>query len=209
MVRLYSEDSDQDLLEEAIENGKQIENDTEIITPVSHNTAVVEDKESGEFTKAEIKNDNEIEVKPIEEDEADELTKDLKVEDNEEDEDKKDEKEEEQKEYSTLDRFFAETVAAAQPVVPAQPVAQAPVAPAEAPVEQPAPAPSVEEVEDKAMAAVASIKAAAEEASAQIMEAKAAPAPAAEPEIQEAQFSEKTFSQTNQNDTLVSWLQFK
>ena len=68
---------------------------------------------------------------------------------------------------------------------------------------------TVEDIEDKALAAVQSIKAAAEEASAQIMEAKATPAVEADPEIQEAQFSEKTFSQNELDNTLISWLQNK
>lgn len=218
MVRLFSEEADQDVIEEAIENGKQIENDNEIVTPVSSTVAIVEDKENGEYTKATLDDDN-IEVVPISEEEADNLTKDLKVEDKADDEeekkedDKEDKKEDEKEFSSTLDRFFAEVVAPAQaPVAQPAPVAApaatpAAPAPADAPVEAVAEQPTVEEIEDKALAAVASIKAAAEEASAQIMNAKAAPIETAEPEIQEAQFSEKTFSDTS--DTLVSWLQNK
>jgi hypothetical protein len=63
---------------------------------------------------------------------------------------------------------------------------------------------SVEAIEDKALQAVQSIQAVAEEAAQQIMEAKQAPAQAQEQDLQEAQFSEKKFSDTN--DTLVSWL---
>lgn len=215
MGRLFSEEAEQDEIESAIEEGKQIENDTEIITPVDSKTAVIEDKENGEFTKAEILDDSDMEVTKISEEEADELTENIKVEPAEEDEKEDEEKgeEEEKKEFSdTLAKFFAEAVgvapAAAPVVAPAQaaPVAAAQPVVEEAPV---APAPqTVENIEDKALAAVESIKAAAEEASAQILEAKAAPAAQAEPDIQEAQFSEteKTFSEAN--DTLISWLSF-
>lgn len=219
MIRLFSEESDQNVIEDAIAEGKQIENETEIITPVSATTAVIEDKENaGEFTKAILKSDSELEVEKITEEEADKLTENLKVEDTDEDEDNKEEKkDEEEKKFSNpLDRFFADVVApaaapAAQPgVAPvAAPVAEVPaVDPAAQPVAG-APAPTAEEAEDKALAAIQSIKACVEEGVAQIMEAKAAPAPNAEPEIQEAQFSERTFSQNAQDDTLISWLQFK
>ena len=228
MVRLFSEESDQNVIEDAIAKGDQIENDTEIVTPVNSTTAVVEDKENGEFTKAIIKNDDEIEVNKISEEQAKELTDNIKVEDKKEDaEDSKaeDKKAEDEKEFSEslIGKFFA-----AAGVAPAA-VAQAPVDPAVAAVQAgqaqaqqatpvaeevvAAPAPTVEDIEDKALAAIQSIKAAVEEGAAQIMEAKAAPAPTtAEPEIQEAQFSapeEKTFSQNSQNDTLISWLSFK
>ena len=122
-----------------------------------------------------------------------------------------------------LDKFFADVQAPqAAPVQPAAPVAQpvaGPQAPVEAPVQEPvavdengnpiapAAAHTVEEVEDKALAAVQSIKAAAEEAAATIMEAKAAPAEDAEPDLQEAQFTEKSFSDSE--DTLATWLNFK
>ena len=212
MERLFSEEADQDVIEDAIESGEQIENDTEIITPVDSKTAIIEDKESGEFTKAVIDDEDTIDVHPITEEEADELTENLKVAKTEEDE-----KEEKSKEFSTslVGKFFAEAGVAAQtvPVAPvATPVAQAPVpvegAPAvveEAVVEE-TPAPTVEQIEDKALAAIQSIRAAVEEGTAQIMEAKATPAPTAEPTIQEAQFSERTFSQ---GDTLISWLNNK
>ncbi|MBQ7469905.1 MAG: hypothetical protein IJS76_05720, partial [Pseudobutyrivibrio sp.] len=236
MERLFSEESDQNVIEEAVSEGKQIENDKEIVTPVSATTAVVEDKENGEFTKAVVKNEDEIEVNKISEQEADKLTENLKVEEKAEEEapeekageekkeeEKAEEKKEDEgeKEFSENDpiaKFFAQM--AAPVVAPAQaPVAQVPVAdPAAAAVgvvdpnaqAVPAQAPATaEEIEDKALAAIQSIKACVEEGAAQIMEAKAAPAPNAEPEIQEAQFSEKTFSQNAQNDTLISWLQYK
>jgi len=225
MERLFTGEADEKLIEDAIEDGQQVENDGEVITPVDSKTAVVEDKETGEFTKATL-SDDDIDVEPISEEEADELTEDLKVENTKEEEDEK--KFSENNEL--LARFFADAgIQQAQPqqVVAAQPVAPAP-APAEqvvvdqngnpvdpnaVPVEEGAPAPTVENIEDKALAAIQSIKAAVEEGAAQIMEAKAAPAPNAEPQIQEAQFSDfeycdddddqRTFSE---NDTLISWL---
>ena len=205
MVRLFSEEADSADIEKAIENGEQIETDNEIITPVDAKTAVVEDKNNGEFTKAEI-NSEEVEVHPISEEEADKLTEGLAVED----------KKEEEKKFSdpVLDKFFSDIQAAAQPVAPvaAQPVAVAPVAQAQpvvdpnaavAPVQEPV-APTqatVEQIEDKALAAIQSIRAVTEEAAGAIMEAKQAPVESQEEDLKEAQFSEK-----DQNDTLVSWL---
>ena len=57
MLRLFSEADEeisdsQSVIEDAIENGEQIENENEIITPVDNKTAVIEDKSNGEFTKA-------------------------------------------------------------------------------------------------------------------------------------------------------------
>lgn len=269
MERIFSEEADQEEVEKAIEEGEQIENDSEVITPVDAETAVIEDKETGEFTKAVIKDEEDMELTAISEEEADELTEDLAVEDKDHDEDEfntidengdgqisRDEwrkagkvgdefdkidknhdgyisKEEwdayesEEKHYSTLDKFFADIQAPVAPVTPqqaqavpaAQPVVgpqeQAPVEPAGAevsvdengqPIPEAVPGHTVEEVEDKALAAVQSIKAAAEEAAATIMEAKATPAEDAEPDLQEAQFTEKTFSAT---DTLTTWLKNK
>lgn len=195
MERLFSEEADQDDVEKALESGDTVETDNEVITPISDTVAVVEDKnEEGEFTKAIINEDGEtMDVTPLTEDEAETLIEEAEKAD------------EHEKKFSTLDKFFAEAVVPATAPV-AAPV-QAPVAvDPNAQVADPNAVPTVENIEDKALAAVESIKAAAAEASAQIMEAKAAPAPDAEPEIVEAQFSEKTFSE---NDTLVSWLSNK
>lgn len=209
MERLFSEEADQDDVEKALESGDTVETDDEIITPISDTVAVVEDKnEDGEFTKAIINEDGEtMDVTPLTEDEAETLIEEAEKAD------------EHEKKFSTLDKFFAEAVvpATAPVAAPVQaPVAVDPNAVAADPnaqvvdpnaqVAEPNAVPTVENIEDKALAAVESIKAAAAEASAQIMEAKAAPAPDAEPEIVEAQFSEKTFSE---NDTLVSWLSNK
>lgn len=208
MERLFSGDADEKKIEEAIENGDQIETDKEVITPVDAETALIEDKENGEFTKA-VMDDEKLEVTPISEEEANELTKDLVVEDKKE-EGEAPKAEGEEKEFcdSVLSKFFADVVGVAPAAAPvAVAPAQAPVVAQAAPAEAVAavePAPTVEAIEDKAVAAVQSIQAAAAEAEAAIMNAKAAPAEGQEQDLQEAQFSEKKFSDTN--DTLVSWL---
>ena len=224
MVRLFSEESDSEKIEDAIESGEEIENDTEIITPVDANTAVVEDKENGEFTKAEL-NEGEIELHPISEEEAKDLKEDVVVDEEKKEEapveekpaeEKEEEKEDEKKFSSPLSKFFAE--AGIAPV--AAPAAEAPataefivdengnpVQPVAAAEEAPVAVPSAEAIEDKALAAVQSIQAAAAEMEAQVLNAKAAPVEGAEQDLQEAHFSEtaeeKTFSE---NDTIVSWL---
>lgn len=101
MLRLFSEEEDgdstsQEVIEDAIESGEQIENESEIVTPVSDTVAIVEDKTNGEFTKAVLV-DDELEVSKISEAEAEELTKDLEVID---ENDEKDEEDEDQREYS-------------------------------------------------------------------------------------------------------------
>ena len=224
MVRLFSEESDSEKIEDAIENGEEIENDTEIITPVDAKTAVVEDKENGEFTKAEL-SEGEIELHPISEEEAKDLKKEVVVEEEKKEEEapveekpveeKEDEKEDEKKFSAPLSKFFAEAGIApvAAPAAEAPATAEfivdengnpvQPVATEEAPVA----IPSAEAIEDKALAAVQSIQAAAAEMEAQVLNAKAAPIEGAEQDLQEAHFSktaeEKTFSE---NDTIVSWL---
>ena len=209
MVRLYSGDCDCEDIEEAIENGEQIETDGEVITPIDSKTAVVEDKDNGEFTKATL-SEGDVEVHPISDSEADNLTEGLAVEDKEE-----------EKKYSedpVLDKFFSDIAASqAAPITPATPIPagsvdpNTPVIPLADPNAAPAAedpmaagdVPTVEAIEDKALAAVQSIRAVADEAANQIMEAKAAPAPVGEEDLKEAQFSEKM---NDQNDTLVSWL---
>ena len=218
MIRLFSEDADSAEIENAIENGEQIENDTEIITPIDAKTAVIEDKENGEFTKA-VMDDEVLDVTPISEEEAEELTDHIAIdEDSAVDEDSEEaEEKEEEKEFSMLDKFFAEALAPVAPAgqmmfnVDAQGNPISPVA-EEAPVAEPTPevvpgAPSVESIEDKAAAAVQSIQAAAAEAEAAILNAKSAPVENAEEDLKEAQFSEED----NTNDiagegTLLTWL---
>lgn len=243
MIRLFSDEENEEEIEKAIEDGEKVETETVVITPVDSETAIIEDKDNGEFTKA-IMSEEDINVTPISEEEADSLTekkeeekaeveekkaegdeeKAEKAEEKAEDaakevadaEEEKEEEKEESKEFSNkvLDKWFAEVVTpVARPVAPAAPaqapvpVAVVPAAEAEAPVEEAAAeaTPSIEAIEDKAIAAVQQIQAAAAEAEAQILNAKAAPAEEAEADLQEAQFSEKekTFSE---NDTLVSWL---
>ena len=232
MERLFAEEAegDEEEIAKAIEEGEQVENGDEVITPVDAKTAVVEDKDSGEFTKATLDKDGDVEVEPISEKEADSLTDGLIVEDNDEDEDEDEEKEFSYHDDYILDKFFADiAMQQAQPVAPVQgpqyPQQQVPTAidgqGNQVPVEvdpqtgeQVAlpvnPVPSVEEVEDKAEAAVQSIQAAAAEAAAQIAQAKAAPAPNAEPDLQEAQFSEYYGYYDDYDDgpedTLISWL---
>ncbi len=226
MVRLFSDESDSEKIEEAIEEGKKIENESEIIVPVSDDAAVVEDKENGEFTKAKL-SDGEIELHPISEEEANKLKEEkpeeAKEDEPKEDEPKEDEPKDEKKFSTTLDRFFADAGLAAPVAADPNAAPQTaefivdeqgnPIQPVEAPVAADpnaaaAPVMTPEAIEDKAVAAVQSIQAAAAEAEAQILNAKAAPVEGAEQDLQEAQFSEKeekekTFSE---NDTLVSWL---
>ena len=229
MERLFSEEADQNEIEKAIETGSTVESEKEVITPVDDKTAVIEDKENaGEFTKAIIKDEDEIDVTKISEEEAKKLTdgskeEETKPEENEapKEEEKKEEETEEKKFSSLFNKYFAQAIApvaqpvvaqpsvdpAAQAVLPAAQPAPVEAAPAEAQPAVVAPVPTVEEIEDKALAAIQSVKATVEEGVAQIMEAKAAPAATTEPEIQEAQFSEteKTFSDAGAG-TLITWL---
>lgn len=84
MDRLFSETPDncdcQESIEDAIESGDEVEDDHKIITPVDAKTAVIEDKETGEFTKATLEGDS-IDVEKISEEEASDLTEDLAVSD--------------------------------------------------------------------------------------------------------------------------------
>ena len=244
-VRLFNDsaDSNEKDIVDAIESGEQIEVDGEVITPVDSKTAVIEDKENGEFTKATIDEDGDLDTEAITDDEADELTDGAIVEDTDEDEDEEDD-ERKFSDYTgdnLLEKFFDDVN---------QQVAQQAMAPQQAPMAGQAPAqtpvqdqlagnvpvdengnpidpsmmqeeqPSIETIEDKAVAAVQQIQAAASEAEAAIMNAKSAPVQTQEPDIQEAQFSyyddyeddyeERTFSDGYDGyyngDTLVSWL---
>lgn len=207
MQRLFSEEADEEKIAEAIESGEAIEEEKEIITPIDDKVAIIEDKENGEFTKATLEGEeeDEITVEPIEEEEAKELLGE---------ETPEEEEIHEEKEFSTLDKFFAEVAPVAAPAATVQEVTLEPgqsvviVDENGNPVEQPAEeevAPSVEVIEDKALAAVQSIQEAAAAAEQAIQEAKAAPAENAEAPLQEAQFSQKTYSE-NQADTLLTWL---
>lgn len=189
MVRLYSDQSDSEDIEKAIESGEKVETETEIITPISSTEAIVEDKENGEFTKAKMDDDN-VEVHPLTEEEADKLEK----------------KNFSYYEDPILDKFFTGVVAQqeAPQLVPAMVDPNTGMAVDFAPQGQEE-MPTVEAIEDKALAAVQSIRAVAEEAASAIMEAKAAPVETAEPDLKEAQFSNKNEYQ-EMAGTLVSWL---
>ena len=215
MMRLFSESEDdeetmQEDVESALEDGEQVETSDEIITPISDDTVVVEDKESGEYTKVTVEGE-EMHVEKLSESEAEDLLEDVEVEETEE--------EQEEREFSENNsmilKFFNAPMAAPAPAqqVPVQqvPVEQAPAEPM--PMEEmPIEAPSVEAIEDKALAAVEAIHAAAQDAANMIQQAKDAPVPGQEEDLQEAQFSyywdeedaeERFYSET---ETLGSWL---
>lgn len=195
MQRLFTDSSDSAEIEKAIEEDKVIENDTEKITPIDEETAIIEDKENGEFTKATM-DEEKLDVEPIDEEEAMEMIK---------------EKEEKSFTYvkdPMLDKFFTDALGPKENEQPQ--VVQAVVDPKTGqlvpynPEEEAGnPQLSVEAIEDKALAAIQSIQAAVNEGEAQILNAKAAPAENQEQNLQEAQFSESETSQ----DTLLSWLE--
>ena len=195
MQRLFTDSSDSAEIEKAIEEDKVIDNDTEKITPIDEETAIIEDKENGEFTKATM-DEEKLDVEPIDEEEAMEMIK---------------EKEEKSFTYvkdPMLDKFFTDALGPKENEQPQ--VVQAIVDPKTGqlvpynPEEEAGnPQLSVEAIEDKALAAIQSIQAAVNEGEAQILNAKAAPAENQEQNLQEAQFSESETSQ----DTLLSWLE--
>ena len=196
MQRLFTDSSDSAEIEKAIEEDKVIENDTEKITPIDEETAIIEDKENGEFTKATM-DEEKLDVEPIDEEEAMEMIE---------------EKEEKSFTYvkdPMLDKFFTDALGPKENEQPQ--VVQAVVDPKTGqlvpynPEEEAGnPQLSVEAIEDKALAAIQSIQAAVNEGEAQILNAKAAPAENQEQNLQEAQFSE---SETKSQDTLLSWLE--
>ena len=193
MQRIFSEEADQDEVEDAIESGEQIETDSEVITPVDATTAVIEDKETGEFTKATILDDEDMEFEAIEEDEADELTDGLALEENDDTEN--------QKHFSDnpmLCKFFNEMYD--------QQAAQAGVDPNAVPEEEEKP--SIEQVEDKAQAAIQAIQEMTQQAQMAIQEAKEAPVEGQEEDLREATFSESENSTIiDSNNTALSWLE--
>lgn len=216
MYKLFSEENDdlpvtQSKIEDAIENGDQVEDEDVIITPIDSETAVIEDKNNDELTKVTLDEDG-LDSEAITEDEADELFKNIEVdEDSEVDEDETPEEAAErefseyQEYYESLDpleRYFADAQeqmvtiqVPASSIQNAVPEGQVPlVAPSQQgdevqPVAEGGPQDSVELIEDKAIAAVNSIQEAAQQAAEMIQEAKQAPAPGQEDDIQEAQFS--------------------
>ena len=195
MQRLFTDSSDSAEIEKAIEEDKVIDNDSEKITPIDEETAIIEDKENGEFTKATM-DEEKLDVEPIDEEEAMKMIE---------------EKEEKSFTYvkdPMLDKFFTDALGPKENEQPQ--VVQAVVDPKTGqlvpynPEEEAGnPQLSVEAIEDKALAAIQSIQAAVNEGEAQILNAKAAPAENQEQNLQEAQFSESETSQ----DTLLSWLE--
>lgn len=87
MAKMFSEaDEDitatQEMIEDAVNKGEQIETEDEVITPVDSDTAVVEDKETGDFTKVDLTDDS-MHLECIDEETADQLTDHLEVDDEE------------------------------------------------------------------------------------------------------------------------------
>lgn len=224
MLRLFSETPDdcecQEKVEDAIESGEQVEDDDYVITPVDSETAVIEDKDSGEFTKA-VLSDGDIDVSKITEEEASDLTENLAVE--ESDEEKEDREFSEFVSTDSLCRFFSEAPMidpqtgmpiqdqaidpnTGMPVQGGQEEMIDPDQAAAAVANGQDPVISVENIEDKALVAVQSIQEAANVAVQNIQAAKEAPAPLEEEDLQEAQFSERSFCRTeNTGDTLTNF----
>lgn len=202
MQRLFSEEADQDEIESAIESGEQIENDTEVITPVDAKTAVIEDKETGEFTKAEIVDDEDMNVEAISEEEADELTDGVVVEDNDEEGEENGEeasKDEDEKQFSdTLTKFFNDIQPQEGNVAPQGQVAN------NGEVEPSEEKPSIEQVEDKAAAAIQAIQEMTEQAQMAIQEAKEAPVEGQEEDLREATFSDN--NNVIDSNPALNWL---
>jgi hypothetical protein len=200
MCRLFSEEANHEDIENAIEKGEKVETENETINPIDSEVAVIEDKENGEFTKATMTED-EIECTPISEEEAKELMKK---------EDEKPGEEGEEKTYSddVMDKFFATVNGEvnAPEVIEAVYDENGNLVPLQNNEET---VPSVEAIEDAALAAVQAIQNAATESTNAIMEAKNTPAEGEQAELQEAQFSQKSFSENDTNDTLISWLNNK
>jgi hypothetical protein len=224
MVRLFSDTEELDGMrgdiEAALESGEEVETSDEIISPISENEVIVEDKESGEFTKVELEDDGELDAEGISEEEVNKLIEDYEEEQEDEEEDDEEDNNEE-KNFSDvnpiLSKFFADAVGAPvavapqqvpveqQAVVEQQPVVEEAAMPMEAPT-------SVEAIEDKALAAVEAIHAAAQDAANMIQQAKEAPVPGQEEDLQEAQFSncdeedeaeERFYCET---ETIATWL---
>lgn len=87
MNRLFSEAEEnvsdhQEIVEDAIKNGDQLETEEFIITPVSSDAAVVEDKDTGEYTVAEIDGED-INVESISDEEAEKMMSNVVISKNE------------------------------------------------------------------------------------------------------------------------------
>lgn len=191
-LNAYSETQDE--VAEAIEAGEEVDNETETITPISEDTAIIFDKENDEYTKVVLDEEKNLNTDNLSEEEA---KAEIEAAEAKAEEDKAEAEKaaEEEKKYSVLNKFFADAVVDPET---GDPVEEA--APVEAAGAEEAPQTSVEGIEDKALEAVQSIQEAANNAVLAIQEAKEAPAPGEEEDLKEAHFSEKT------NDTLSSWL---
>lgn len=222
MIRLFSEEANDVDVERAMATGDEVENDNETIIPIDGETAIVEDKKTGELTKMVKLDSGILEATPISEEEAESLKEEESDEDDSEVKEEKSE-EAEEKDFSgddVLAKFFSGVIAnpaMQQPAV--QPVAQTPMIDANGQVAQPAApvvdpnaqqapvapaeAPSVEVIEDKALQAVTAIQEAALAAQQEILAAKEAPVQQAEGDLREATFSETA---SVKDDVLGSWL---
>lgn len=183
-LRLSSYSDTQDEVADAIETGETVDNETETITPIDKDTAIIFDKENDEYTKVVLDDEKNLETDNLSEEEAKAEIEAAEA------------KTEEEKKYSVLNKFFADAVVNPET---GDPVVE--VAPVEAAGAEEAPQTSVEGIEDKALEAVQSIQEAANNAVLAIQEAKEAPAPGEEEDLREAHFSD-----TTNNDTLSSWL---
>ena len=202
MCRLFSEEADEADIEKAVEEGEVVETEGETITPIDNETAVIKDKENGEYTKAVVSEDD-IDLAPISEEEANVLMSEEKKEEGSEE---KEFSEENTETTDPLGKFFAEISPVDQPeVIQAVYDENGNLVPLQ---EEEEGAPSVEAIEDAALAAVQAINNAATESVNAIMEAKNTPTVDEQAELQEAQFSatEVENNKNNNNDTLVSWL---
>ena len=191
-LALYSEDVE--AVTKAIEEGEKVDNETETITPVDENTAIVFDKENEEYTKVTLDENKELDSEAITEEAAKEEIKDeANAEEEAPAEEPAKETEEEDKTFSFVNKYFADAVVDPNTGDPVEEVA----APTEG--EAPATEVSVEGIEDKALEAVQSIQEAANNAVLAIQEAKEAPAPGEEEDIKEAHFSDN-------NEVINNWL---
>lgn len=220
MVRLFSEEANDVDVERAMATGDEVETENETIIPVDEETAIVEDKKTGELTKMVKLDSGVLEAEPISEEEAENLKDDSEDDSHEEEDVEEKEEEVKEKDFSddVLAKFFSGIVAnpaMQQPAV--QPVAQTPMIDANGQVAQPAApvvdpaqaqaapaAPSVEVIEDKALQAVTAIQEAALAAQQEILAAKEAPVQAPEGDLREATFSDNT--SVVKDDVLGSWL---
>lgn len=198
MNRLFSEADEgisdaQDEIEDAIKSGDQLETENEIITPVGGNSAVVEDKDTGEFTSVELVGDS-MNVDQITEDKAQELMKDVTVAD------------ETEKEFSEneapRERMWSKIETPKEPTRRSvlKTKNNSDVEAVETPVEE---KDTLAQIEDTSVQAIQNVQEAAETAIEAIEEAKQEPVE--QPgDIQEASYSDKLFSEAEGCKPLTS-----